>query len=149
MPRLNLYEQQTSAQGPRSSGAEFGAAPAQALEGMGAEMFKIGERIQERENLSDRQRLRESFEEAAVPMLDDFDKKKDINSKESIPQFRQALMQKRQELVEPLELPLRSPWRYSDQNCGRIGWIGSRNSGTQDWLKDRFRFSRSTKSTTG
>ena len=99
MPRLNLYEQQTSAQGPRSSGADFGAAPAQALEGAGAEMFKIGERIQERENLSDRQRLRESFEEAAVPMLDDFDKKKDINSKESIPQFRQALMQKRQELV--------------------------------------------------
>ena len=31
MPRLNLYEQQTSAQGPRSSGADFGAAPAQAL----------------------------------------------------------------------------------------------------------------------
>jgi hypothetical protein len=99
MPRLNLYEQQTSAQGPRSSGADFGAAPAQALEGFGDEMFKIGERIQERENLSDRQRLRESFEEAAVPMLNDFDKKKDINSKESIPQFRQALMQKRQELV--------------------------------------------------
>jgi len=99
MPRLNLYEQQTTAQGPRASGAEFGAAPAQALEGMGAEMFKIGERIQERENLSDRQRLRESFEEAAVPMLDDFDKRRDINSKESIPQFRQALMQKRQELV--------------------------------------------------
>jgi len=99
MPRLNLYEQQTSAQGPRASGADFGAAPAQALEGFGDEMFKIGERIQERENLSDRQRLRESFEEAAVPMLNDFDKKKDINSKESIPQFRQALMQKRQELV--------------------------------------------------
>jgi len=99
MPRLNLYEQQTSAQGPRSSGADFGAAPAQAMEGFGDEALKIGNRIMERENLSDRQRLRESFEEAAVPMLADFDKKKDINSKESIPQFRQALMQKRQELV--------------------------------------------------
>jgi hypothetical protein len=99
MPRLNLYEQQTSAQGPRASGADFGAAPAQALEGMGTELQVIGNRIQERENLSDRQRLREAFEEAAVPMLDDFDKKKDISSKESIPQFRQALEQKRQELI--------------------------------------------------
>ena len=99
MPRLNLYEQQTSAQGPRASGADFGAAPAQALEGAGNALYEIGQRIQEREDLSERQRLRESFEEAVVPMLNDFDKKKDINSKESIPQFRQALMQKRQELV--------------------------------------------------
>ena len=99
MPRLNLYEMANPFRAPRSSGADFGAAPAQALEGFGDEALKIGNRIMERENLSDRQRLRESFEEAAVPMLDDFDKKKDINSKESIPQFRQALMQKRQELV--------------------------------------------------
>ena len=99
MPRLNLYEQQTTAQGPRASGAEFGAAPAQAMEGAGNELQVIGNRIQERENLSDRQRLREAFEEAAVPMLDDFDKRRDINSKESIPQFRQALEQKRQELI--------------------------------------------------
>ena len=99
MPRLNLYEQQTTAQGPRASGAEFGAAPAQALEGAGNVLQDIGNRIQERENLSDRQRLREAFEESAVPMLDDFDKREDINSKESIPQFRQALEQKRQELI--------------------------------------------------
>ena len=65
MPRLNLYEQQTTAQGPRASGADFGAAPAQALEGAGNELQVIGNRIQERENLSDRQRLREAFEEAA------------------------------------------------------------------------------------
>ncbi len=99
MPRLNLYEQQTSAQGPRASGADFGAAPAQALEGAGNEMLKISNRIQEREDLSDRQRLREVFEEEAVPILNDFGKKRDISSKESIPQFRQALIQKRQELV--------------------------------------------------
>ena len=99
MPRLNLYEQQTSAQGPRASGADFGAAPAQALEGAGNALYEIGRRIQERENLSDRQRLREAFEEAALPMVEDFEKRTDISSKESIPQFRQALMQKRQELV--------------------------------------------------
>ena len=99
MPRLNLYEQQTTAQGPRASGADFGAAPAQALEGAGNELQVIGNRIQERENLSDRQRLRESFEEAAVPMLDDFDKNPEISGKESIPRFRQALEQKRQELI--------------------------------------------------
>jgi len=99
MPRLNLYEQQTSAQGPRSSGADFGAAPAQAMEGFGVEALKISNRIQEREDLSDRQRLREAFEEEAVPILNDFGKKKDISSKESIPQLQQALKQKRQELV--------------------------------------------------
>ena len=99
MPRLNLYEQQTSAQGPRASAADFGAAPAQALEGAGSALYEIGQRIQEREDLSERQRLRESFEEAVVPMLDDFGKRRDINTKESIPQFRQALIQKRQELV--------------------------------------------------
>jgi len=99
MPRLNLYEQQTSAQGPRASGADFGAAPAQALEGAGNALYEIGQRIQERENLSDRQRLREAFEEEAVPILNDFGKKKDISSKESIPQLQQALNQKRQELV--------------------------------------------------
>ena len=42
MPRLNLYEQQTTAQGPRASGAEFGAAPAQALEGAGNVLQDIG-----------------------------------------------------------------------------------------------------------
>ena len=99
MPRLNLYEQQTTAQGPRASGADFGAAPAQAIEGMGNELQVIGNRIQERENLSDRQRLRETFEEVAVPMLNDFDKNPEISSKESIPRFRQALEQKRQELI--------------------------------------------------
>ncbi len=99
MPRLNLYEQQTSAQGPRASGADFGAAPAQAMMDMGNEMLKISNRIEERENLSDRQRLREAFEEEAVPILNDFGKKKDISSKESIPQLQQALKQKRQELV--------------------------------------------------
>jgi len=99
MPRLNLYEQQTSAQGPRASGADFGAAPAQAMGEAADQLFKIGNRIQEREDLSDRQRLREAFEEAAVPLLNDFDKRRDISSKESIPQFQQALKQKRQELV--------------------------------------------------
>jgi len=99
MPRLNLYEQQTTAQGPRASGAEFGAAPAQAMEGAGNELQVIGNRIQERENLSDRQRLRETFEEFAVPALDGFDKNPEISGKESIPRFRQALEQKRQELI--------------------------------------------------
>lgn len=99
MPRLNLYEQQTTAQSPRASGADFGAAPAQAMEGAGNELQVIGNRIQERENLSDRQRLREAFEEFAVPALDDFDKNPEISGKESIPRFRQALEQKRQELI--------------------------------------------------
>ena len=99
MPRLNLYEQQTSAQGPRASAADFGAAPAQAMGETANQLFQIGNRIQEREDLSDRQRLREAFEEAAVPLLNDFDKRRDINSKESIPQFRDALTQKRQELL--------------------------------------------------
>lgn len=99
MSRFNFYEQQTAFSGGRADAGSFGAAPAQALEGAGNALYEIGQRIQEREDLSERQRLRESFEEAVVPMLDDFGKRRDINTKESIPQFRQALIQKRQELV--------------------------------------------------
>ena len=51
MPRLNLYEQQTSAQGPRASAADFGAAPAQAMSDMGNVVADIGARIQRREEL--------------------------------------------------------------------------------------------------
>ena len=39
MPRLNLYEQQTTAQGPRASGSDFGAAPAVMLFALAAAAF--------------------------------------------------------------------------------------------------------------
>ena len=99
MPRLNLYEQQTTAQGPRASGAEFGAAPAQALEGAGNVLQDIGERVQRREELGAAQDVMEGVDTWAVTALDDFQKRQDIMSQQALPEFQNALNQKRQEAL--------------------------------------------------
>jgi len=99
MPRLNLYEQQTTAQGPRASGADFGAAPAQALEGMGNVLQDIGERVQRREELGAAQDVMEGVDTWAVTALDDFQKRQDIMSQQALPEFQNALNQKRQEAL--------------------------------------------------
>jgi len=99
MPRLNLYEQQTTAQGPRASGAEFGAAPAQALEGAGNVLQDIGERVQRREELGAAQDVMESVDTWAVSALDDFQKRQDIMTAQALPEFQNALNQKRQEAL--------------------------------------------------
>ena len=91
MPRLNLYEQQTSAQGPRSSGADFGAAPAQALEGAGNALFEIGERIQRRDELGVSQNMMELVNEDAQQLLVDFEKRQDIMSEKALPEFQGGL----------------------------------------------------------
>lgn len=99
MPRLNLYEQQTTAQGPRASGADFGAAPAQALEGAGNVLQDIGERVQRREELGAAQDVMEGVDTWAVTALDDFQKRQDIMSQQALPEFQNALNQKRQEAL--------------------------------------------------
>ena len=99
MPRLNLYEQQTTAQGPRASGADFGAAPAQALEGAGNVLQDIGERVQRREELGAAQDVMESVDTWAVTALDDFQKRQDIMTAQALPEFQNALNQKRQEAL--------------------------------------------------
>ena len=99
MPRLNLYEQQTTAQGPRASGADFGAAPTQALEGAGNVLQDIGERVQRREELGAAQDVMESVDTWAVTALDDFQKRQDIMTAQALPEFQNALNQKRQEAL--------------------------------------------------
>ena len=99
MPRLNLYEQQTSAQGPRASGADFGAAPAQALEGAGNVLQEIGDRVQRREELGAAQNVMEDVDTWAVSALDDFQKRQDIMGQQALPEFQNALNQKRQEAL--------------------------------------------------
>ena len=99
MPRLNLYEQQTTAQGPRASGADFGAAPAQALEGTGNVLQDIGERVQRREELGAAQDVMEGVDTWAVTALDDFQKRQDIMTAQALPEFQNALNQKRQEAL--------------------------------------------------
>lgn len=99
MPRLNLYEQQTTAQGPRASGADFGAAPAQALEGAGNVLQEIGDRVQRREELGAAQDVMEGVDTWAVSALDDFQKRQDIMSQQALPEFQNALNQKRQEAL--------------------------------------------------
>lgn len=99
MPKLNLYEQQTSAQGPRASGADFGAAPAQALEGMGNVVADIGFRIQKREELFASDQIMGEIDTWAVTALDDFQKRQDITTQQALPEFQNALKQKKQEAM--------------------------------------------------
>lgn len=99
MPRLNLYEQQTSAQGPRASGADFGAAPAQALEGMGNVVADIGARIQRREELFAADAITSELDTWALTAMDDFQKRQDITTQQALPEFQAALKQKKQEAL--------------------------------------------------
>lgn len=99
MPRLNLYEQQTSAQGPRASGADFGAAPAQAMGDMGNVVADIGARIQRREELFASDQIMGEIDTWAVTALDDFQKRQDITTQQALPEFQSALKQKKQEAL--------------------------------------------------
>jgi len=99
MPRLNLYEQQTSAQGPRASAADFGAAPAQAMSEMGNVVADIGARIQRREELFAADQIMGDIDTWAVTALDDFQKRQDITTQQALPEFQNALKQKKQEAL--------------------------------------------------
>ncbi len=99
MPRLNLYEQQTSAQGPRASGADFGAAPAQAMMEMGNVVADIGQRIQRREELFASDQIMGEIDTWAVTALDDFQKRQDITTQQALPEFQSALKQKKAEAL--------------------------------------------------
>lgn len=99
MPRLNLYEQQTSAQGPRASAADFGAAPAQAMSDMGNVVADIGARIQRREELFASDQIMGEIDTWAVTALDDFQKRQDITTQQAMPEFQNALKQKKQEAL--------------------------------------------------
>lgn len=99
MPRLNLYEQQTSAQGPRASAADFGAAPAQAVSDMGNVVADIGARIQRREELFAADQIMGEIDTWAVTALDDFQKRQDITTQQALPEFQNALKQKKQEAL--------------------------------------------------
>ena len=81
MPRLNLYEQANPFRPPRASGADFGAAPAQALEGAGNAIMDIGERIQRREELDISNQVFGEFDTQALPVLNDV-----ANNKGTLPE---------------------------------------------------------------
>jgi hypothetical protein len=94
-----LYEQQTSAQGPRASAADFGAAPAQAMSDMGNVVADIGARIQRREELFASDQIMGEIDTWAVTALDDFQKRQDITTQQALPEFQNALKQKKQEAL--------------------------------------------------
>jgi len=91
MPRLNLYEMANPFRAPRSSGADFGAAPAQALEGFGDEALKIGERIQRREENAISDQVFGEVNTQALPLLNDFEKKHDIALPQALNEFQGAM----------------------------------------------------------
>ena len=91
MPRLNLYEMANPFRAPRSSGADFGAAPAQALEGAGNALFDIGERIQRREENAISDQVFGEVNSQALPLLNDFEKKHDIALPQALNEFQGAM----------------------------------------------------------
>ena len=99
MSRLDLRGVQTSAQGPRASGADTGAAPAQAMGEMGNVVADIGARIQRREELFASDQIMGEIDTWAVTALDDFQKRQDITTQQALPEFQNALKQKKQEAL--------------------------------------------------
>ena len=91
MPRLNLYEMANPFRAPRSSGADFGAAPAQAMEGAGDKLFEIGERIQRREENAISDRVFGEVNTQALPLLNDFEKRHDIDLPQALNEFQGAM----------------------------------------------------------
>lgn len=91
MPRLNLYEMANPFRAPRSSGADFGAAPALAMEGFGDEALKIGERIQKREENAISDQVFGEVNTQALPLLTDFEKKHDIALPQALNEFQGAM----------------------------------------------------------
>lgn len=91
MPRLNLYEMANPFRAPRSSGADFGAAPALAMEGFGDEALKIGERIQKREENAISDQVFGEVNTQALPLLNDFEKKHDIALPQALNEFQGAM----------------------------------------------------------
>jgi hypothetical protein len=91
MPRLNLYEQANPFRAPRASGAEFGAAPAQAMGEMGDTFAAIGERIQRREENAISDQVFREVNTQALPILSDFEKKHDIALPQALNEFQGAM----------------------------------------------------------
>jgi hypothetical protein len=91
MPRLNLYEMANPFRAPRSSGADFGAAPAQAMEGLGNEASEIGERIQRREENGISVHAMREVDTQSLPLLSDFETNHDIALPEALHQFQGAM----------------------------------------------------------
>jgi hypothetical protein len=91
MPRLNLYEQANPFRAPRASGAEFGAAPAQAMGEMGDTFAAIGERIQRREENAISDQVFGEVNTQALPILSDFEKKHDIALPQALNEFQGAM----------------------------------------------------------
>ena len=91
MPRLNLYEMANPFRSPRASGAEMGAAPAQALGEMGDAAFAIGERIQKREENAISDQAFGEVNTQALPLLNDFEKKHDIALPQALNEFQGAM----------------------------------------------------------
>jgi hypothetical protein len=104
MPRLNLYEQANPFRAPRASGAEFGAAPAQAMGEMGDTFAAIGERIQRREENAISDRVFGEVNTQARPILDDFEKNHDIAMPQALGQFESAMQKLKSDALSKANL---------------------------------------------
>lgn len=93
MPRLNMYEQQTVAQGPRASGAEFGSGVGQAVMQAGNVLEDIGVTMKRREDVIDRVRLMGDFEKWATESLTALETE-GLENKAVVDKYAQGLREK-------------------------------------------------------
>jgi len=98
MPRLDIYEQQTVAQGPRASGLEFGAGIGQAMQQAGSVMEDIGVTMKRREDVIDRVRLTGEFEKFAGESLTALEGE-DLANKATVDKYSQGVREKVDQIV--------------------------------------------------
>lgn len=91
MPRLNLYEQQTSMGQVRASAADTGAQVGEAVNQAGNVLMDIGTQIKTREDVLDRVRLLNDFDTNAVTQLEALQAGEDIASKATVDKYNQGL----------------------------------------------------------
>jgi hypothetical protein len=103
MPRLNLYEMANPFRAPRSSGAEMGAAPTQALGEMGDAAFAIGERIQKREENAISDQALGEVDTQLLPLLADLEKNP-ANMPEALNQFQAGAQKIRADVLGKVNL---------------------------------------------
>lgn len=99
MPRLPIYEQQSVAQPTMSTPDTFGAGSAQVVAQQGDILAQIGDRIQRRNEVIDRVRQMNAFEQSVNEDLTALRATEDIADPQKVDEFRQRLRQRREQFI--------------------------------------------------
>ena len=99
MAKLNMYTQQTRAQGGQMSAEAMGSDVGQAAGQMGSTLADIGMAITRRENVIDRVQLTNTFDQAAITDLEAIQADSSIAAKETVTKYTSTLRQRADEVL--------------------------------------------------